>query len=289
MGVIRLLPAMATLLDVPHTSCRESLRFHSMVVLWAWAMSQQPPGEFGTEKVGRSLLPALGGTGCCESSLPALAFLCRASGPSAMFASCCAGDSFADLALEANFDLVASTDDCIAPYLALTSGKSSDALPSSSKGQAREAEKSRLQTLLRDFAQKAVKGCPCVYFKEGTSERSVARYRMDRLLETLMLVNGQDPNQLEVSCPVVAIQDIYTMVEDGPSHFPPEVVAALKPEEKDHLLMIVFKDASQKFAHLCIAQESKQSCEDFLECMRILSIYAESKAKAPASHRSKGA
>ena len=27
-------------------------------------------------------------------------------------------------------------------------------------------------------------------------------------------------------------QDIYTMAEDGPSHFPPEVVAALKPEAR---------------------------------------------------------
>lgn len=205
-----------------------------------------------------------------------------------MFA-CCAGDSQADSALEANFDLLASTDDCIGPYLAMTSGKSSDALPSSTKGEARQAEKSRLQSLLHQFAQKAVKGCPCVYFKEGTSERCQSRYRMDRLLETLMLVNGQDPGQLEISCPVIAIQDIYTMAEDGPGHFPPEVVAALKPEEKDQLLMIVFRDATQKFAHLCIAQESKQSCDEFLECMRILSIYAESKAKAPASQRSKGA
>ena len=31
-----------------------------------------------------------------------------------------------------------------------------------------------------------------VYFKEGTSERCQSRYRMDRLLETLMLVNGQE-------------------------------------------------------------------------------------------------
>lgn len=131
-----------------------------------------------------------------------------------------AGDSQADSALEANFDLLASTDDCIGPYLAMTSGKSSDALPSSTKGEARQAEKSRLQSLLHQFAQKAVKGCPCVYFKEGTSERCQSRYRMDRLLETLMLVNGQDPGQLEISCPVIAIQDIYTMAEDGPGHFP---------------------------------------------------------------------
>ena len=29
---------------------------------------------------------------------------------------------------------------------------------------------------------------------------------MDRLLETLMLVNGQDVSQPEVSCPITAIQ-----------------------------------------------------------------------------------
>ena len=202
-----------------------------------------------------------------------------------MFLSCCA---VSDLNLgEAEFDLEYSTNDRVGPYLALTTGKSSNdalQLPSTARStrshEARQAERSRLQTLLQDFAKKTVQGCPCVYFKEGTSERSLTRYRMDRLLETLMLMNGQDPGQLELSCPVTAIQDIYTMVEDGPSPFPPEVVAALQPEEKDQLLMIVFNDADQKGAHhLCMAQESAKSRDDFLECMRILSIYAQSKSE----------
>eukprot|EP00913_Durusdinium_trenchii_P012097 g11362.t1 len=43
----------------------------------------------------------------------------------------------------------------------------------------KEAEKARLQTLVNNFAKKAVRGCPCVYFKEGTAQRFVTQYRID--------------------------------------------------------------------------------------------------------------
>ncbi|CAK9022651.1 unnamed protein product [Durusdinium trenchii] len=186
------------------------------------------------------------------------------------FACCCAASTGPEETFEANYQAFAS-DECLSAYLAKTGS-------TSSSGPSRQAEKSRLQALLKDFAKSATNaGCPCVYFKEGTWERADrALYRMDNLLQTLMLISGQGPQQLEVTCPITAIEDIYCMAEDGPSYFPPEVVAALTPEEKEQLLMIVFSDADAKFVRLCLAQESRQSRDDFLECMRILSVYAQS-------------
>ncbi|CAK9069383.1 Uncharacterized protein SCF082_LOCUS34750 [Durusdinium trenchii] len=188
----------------------------------------------------------------------------------ARFACCCAASTGPEETFEANYQAFAS-DECLSAYLAKTGS-------TSSSGPSRQAEKSRLQALLKDFAKSATNaGCPCVYFKEGTWERADrALYRMDNLLQTLMLISGQGPQQLEVTCPITAIEDIYCMAEDGPSYFPPEVVAALTPEEKEQLLMIVFSDADAKFVRLCLAQESRQSRDDFLECMRILSVYAQS-------------
>ena len=41
--------------------------------------------------------------------------------------------------------------------------------------------------------------------------------------------------------------------------------------------MIIFSDKDANFARLCLAQDSEQSRDDFLECMKILAIYAQSR------------
>lgn len=144
----------------------------------------------------------------------------------------------------------------------------------------RYREKLRLQSLVNSFARRAVKGCPCTYLKAsaGDPERYRAfptQYRIDRGLENLVVVSAEDPNLADVTCPIAAIQDIYSLREDDEACFPPEVVRALGPEDRDLLLMIVLQshDRALKF---CILEESTEARDELLEALRILCIYTQS-------------
>ncbi|CAE7221862.1 unnamed protein product [Symbiodinium microadriaticum] len=189
-----------------------------------------------------------------------------------MFSGCCCTDS--QDSQEAQFNLPIASDEKTIPYLAtdrriatskdVPSARSTRSLTPEEK----EAEKVRLQGLVNNFAKKAVRGCPCVYFKEGTATRFETQYRIDKSLEYLILVNPQEPGVTEVACPIAAIQDIYSMAEDGSSCFPPEVIAALGEEDRERLLMIVFSDTDGKLFRFCLVEESTESRDTFLECMR---------------------
>jgi len=146
----------------------------------------------------------------------------------------------------------------------------------------KEAEKSRLQNLVNNFAKKAVRGCPCAYITEGSGDRVARQYRIDRSLEYLIVVDDRDDSQPEVTCPIAAIQDIYSLVEDGESCFPPEVVAQLRPEEMEMLLMVVYRSGQDKMFRFCLLEENTESRDIFLECLRILCIYAQSAQSALA-------
>eukprot|EP00437_Effrenium_voratum_P043288 CAMPEP_0181470520 /NCGR_PEP_ID=MMETSP1110-20121109/38595_1 /TAXON_ID=174948 /ORGANISM="Symbiodinium sp., Strain CCMP421" /LENGTH=182 /DNA_ID=CAMNT_0023595497 /DNA_START=112 /DNA_END=657 /DNA_ORIENTATION=- len=182
-----------------------------------------------------------------------------------MFVGCCCADSSQD-SLEAQFNLPIAADEKTVPYLATDRrGPAGKDVPSSARSgksltqEEKEAEKARLQTLVNNFAKKAVRGCPCVYFKEGNAQRFETQYRIDKSLEYLILVNPQEPGVTEVTCPIAAIQDIYSLAEDGASCFPPEVVKALEPEDKERLLMIVFGDTDGKLFRFCLVEESIRS------------------------------
>eukprot|EP00933_Yihiella_yeosuensis_P084187 TRINITY_DN98595_c0_g1_i1.p1 TRINITY_DN98595_c0_g1~~TRINITY_DN98595_c0_g1_i1.p1 ORF type:complete len:225 (-),score=33.96 TRINITY_DN98595_c0_g1_i1:130-804(-) len=155
-------------------------------------------------------------------------------------------------------------------------------LPASARSltaEEKEVEKKRLQVLVNNFAKKAVRGCPCVYIKEGSAEKVKTHYRIDKGLENLLVVNAKDTSNPEVVCPMVTIQDIYSLAEDGASCFPQEVIRCLKPEETELLLMVVFSGSGAvpgKLLRFCILEESRESRDVFLECLRILCIYAQS-------------
>eukprot|EP00930_Biecheleria_cincta_P082999 TRINITY_DN72642_c0_g1_i1.p1 TRINITY_DN72642_c0_g1~~TRINITY_DN72642_c0_g1_i1.p1 ORF type:complete len:252 (+),score=43.04 TRINITY_DN72642_c0_g1_i1:103-756(+) len=144
----------------------------------------------------------------------------------------------------------------------------------------KEKEKARLQELVNRFAKKAVRGCPCVYVKEGSAERFSTQYRIDKSLEYLILVNAKDPGVAEVTCPIAAIQDIYSMLEDGESCFPSDIVGSLRPEERELLLMVVFSNSEGKLFRFCLLEDDTASRDIFLECLRILCIYAQSGANS---------
>eukprot|EP00929_Paragymnodinium_shiwhaense_P059061 TRINITY_DN29566_c0_g1_i2.p1 TRINITY_DN29566_c0_g1~~TRINITY_DN29566_c0_g1_i2.p1 ORF type:complete len:234 (+),score=51.95 TRINITY_DN29566_c0_g1_i2:84-785(+) len=139
----------------------------------------------------------------------------------------------------------------------------------------KEQEKVRLQQLVNDFARKAVKGCPCTYIRERSGERIPALYLIDKRLERLTVCKAEDQASPEVSCSIANIQDIYTLEEDGGDCFPSEVQAALTREEPPMLLMVVYQQQNQLF-RFSLLEESRESRDAFLECLRVLCIYAQS-------------
>jgi hypothetical protein len=144
----------------------------------------------------------------------------------------------------------------------------------------KEAEKQRLQQLVNSFAKKAVKGCSCMYLKESTGEQCRTQYRIDKTLEYLIIVSSEDATKAEVTCPIASIQDIYSYVEDGENCFPVEVTSRLSPEQKQYLLMVVYRSGNSKMFRFCLLEESAGSRDVFLECLRVLCIYAQSNAQA---------
>jgi len=205
------------------------------------------------------------------------------------FASCCCAE-----ASDSNqFTQSTSTDEAVvaistqsvlrkeSPRSNLTAFQ--DSIPFSARSlspEEKEGEKARLQQLVNSFAKKAVKGCPCLYLKESTGERVATQYRIDKSLEYLIVVSSQDSQRAEVTCPIGAIQDIYSLVEDGEGCFPTEVVSKLKPEEQNLLLMVVYRNGQSKMFRFCLLEENPESRDTFLECLRILCIYAQSSPAA---------
>jgi len=96
-----------------------------------------------------------------------------------------------------------------------------------------------------------------------------------------MVMSPTDMNEAEIHCPIGDIQDIYSIVEDGPGCFPPEVIAGVaSQDEMERLLMVVYRNAGKKnLVRFCILEGSCESRDAFLECLRILCIYAQSAGK----------
>lgn len=137
-----------------------------------------------------------------------------------------------------------------------------------------EAEKAGLRTLVNSFAQKAVRGCPCLFLR-ANGDRLKALYRLDKSLQYLMLVPETDPNNILVTCPIGAIQDIHTCLEDGPECFPPEVVGACVQAERDLLLMVTFALGDDRVVTFWMVESSPEARDVFLQSLRVLGIYAQ--------------
>merc|ERR1712187_1094503 len=121
----------------------------------------------------------------------------------------------------------------------------------------------RLQILVNNFAKKAVRGCRCTYMREAPGEREPMLYQIDKTLEYLALVKDDDPALKEITCPIAAIQDIYSFAEDGKECFPKQVVESIGPEERDLLLMVVYRGGADKMDRFCRLEESPESRDVF--------------------------
>mmetsp|Transcript_9228 Transcript_9228/g.29298 ORF Transcript_9228/g.29298 Transcript_9228/m.29298 type:complete len:226 (-) Transcript_9228:42-719(-) len=142
--------------------------------------------------------------------------------------------------------------------------------------QEREEEKARIQDMVNRFAKNALVGCPCICVREGSGERVETKYRLDKTLEHMVILSVRGSERAEITCPIADIQDIYSYVEDGEACFPPAVLSALRPEEAPLLLMVVFHAEHGRVLRFCLLEQCNDSRDMFLECLRILCIYASS-------------
>jgi len=207
------------------------------------------------------------------------------------FASCCCAAETSESHQLTQSTITDESVVAIPTILRKESPRLQESIPFSARSLSPEekaAEKARLQQLVNSFAKKAVKGCPCLYLKESTGERVATQYRIDRSLEYLIVVSSQDSQRAEVTCPIGAIQDVYSFVEDGEGCFPTEVVSKLKPEEQNLLLMVVYRYGQSKMCRFCLLDETPESRDTFLECLRLLCIYGQHSAAAAEHNEQKG-
>jgi len=146
-----------------------------------------------------------------------------------------------------------------------------------SAGQKDEAsEKARLTGLVGEFAKQAVVGYHCMTFDEMSGEQSECVYWLHSNLELLTVSPNMESEEVLKNIPVASIRDIYSHCGDGPAPFPQPVLAALSPAERFLLVMVVFEGAkgTEKFT---FQEQSPQALQTFLECMRVLVVYARAR------------
>lgn len=153
-------------------------------------------------------------------------------------------------------------------------------------------EKAQLRDLVNTFAKQALKGSPCEYLRESTlpgeGERYRTEYRIDRNLGHLLIMDSVNPSIPEVTCPISAIQDIYSFEEDGAECFPASAMSKLAFEERPLLLMVVYRASESKIFRFCLLEESAESRDAFLKCMRILCLYSRAATKGNGKTRAIG-
>merc|ERR1712187_474184 len=70
-----------------------------------------------------------------------------------------------------------------------------------------------------------------------------------------------------------AIDDVYCLSDDGDAAFPPQVSSALKPEEKELIVMVVFHNRKNHALNFCMLLESKHNRDAFKKAMTTLCMY----------------
>jgi hypothetical protein len=176
-----------------------------------------------------------------------------------------------------------------APEDVVDVGGTSDTQTSESQ---KEVEKVRLQQLFAGFLTQAAKGFPCKYLKEKTGELCATNYRIDSKLKTFTIDKVDPPKANtkakaapatghEVQCALLQIQDIYAFGQDGASPFPKEILQKVPEKDQTRLIMVVYKDdkVDKKFFRFCFLEETVETSNAFMQCMRILRAYVLSAAK----------
>uniref|UniRef100_A0A7S1WL55 Uncharacterized protein n=1 Tax=Alexandrium catenella TaxID=2925 RepID=A0A7S1WL55_ALECA len=137
-------------------------------------------------------------------------------------------------------------------------------------------EKARLEALVSNFAKRAVKGVPCTLVQEGNGSCTRTQYRITKGLEDLLIMSPDQDGQAMVTCPLKSIQDVYTWLEDGQRAFEGDYVrkADAAGLDKELLIMVVYGPRGVGPSRICLLLGDRQGRDTFLECLRILCVYA---------------
>merc|ERR1712048_565440 len=106
---------------------------------------------------------------------------------------------------------------------------------------------------------------------------------MGKKIECLTIVPSRGAPNPQVVCPLAVIQDMYCFAYDGEACFPPEMLGSLEPAEAELLLMVVYEGTQGERQSFCILEESSDSRDTFMECMRILNVYAKAAYESAGS------
>jgi len=143
-----------------------------------------------------------------------------------------------------------------------------------------DLKKANLTKLVHNFTRNATRGSPCIYLDEISNERCPTLYTIDKDLKHLIILSPKDDEGALVVCPLPSIEDVYA-VDDGESSFPKILLEKLSPEEKEVMSMIVYRKGKDDniLLRLCLLSESRILRDEFLECMRVLNVYAKTLPK----------
>lgn len=147
----------------------------------------------------------------------------------------------------------------------------------------REWEKARIEALMSKFARQAVKGVACTLVEDGEGACVQTRYRITKGLEELVVPSPSEEVEALVRCPLAAIRDIYTAAEDGQSAFQEDLLRKIDAGgfSRDLLIMVVYAGGAdgQESCRFYLVLENRESRDTFLECLRILCLYAVNRQK----------
>merc|ERR1712217_163790 len=149
----------------------------------------------------------------------------------------------------------------------------------------KEQERIKLRKVMDTFTRKALEGIPCTYIQEEDGKASLvgASYGLDRTFTGIHLTCLQGTSsELSVTCPLVNIEDVYTVAADGEDCFPPAVLEAVGAKDMERLIMVVYEGGQRETTgeplRFCILEESVESVQVFMDCLQTLHTYAASKS-----------
>jgi hypothetical protein len=145
----------------------------------------------------------------------------------------------------------------------------------------------RLMQSIVAFSHKAAQGLWCTLFK-GEKQRSKGMVLMDKEFENFIVLSGNELETKEVVCPLVCIDDVFSLEDIGQATFPRAVLSQLQPKEMSGLLMVHYQmpDEKQK-RRILFLEESAEARDTFICALRLLRDYAAAKSdKTPRSEAS---
>jgi len=118
-----------------------------------------------------------------------------------------------------------------------------------------------------DFTTSVASGRRCLHLSDGTGARTEAEYCVDAKSGQFRLkTTGKGGQQTVVCCPIMSIEEIYT-IDDDEACFPKQVLEALSPEERAGLFLIDYStdEPNAGRARICLVESSRASLDQLLQ------------------------